>query len=212
MPLRDYLALRDTRPVADSAVLLDDGMRLAYLTAILQDGLLSPVSIAGSAGYAIQVQEYFAGLELIPAFAEKALETLRTHQPHNRTAVSPREPRFAIAFQVWEGKRDEVQPLRKGQYLAPIVHRGAMLMQRKIPVVGVLEMAAYVWDRPDAAHPERTLRDTSGVHVELAYVPGTLFDSPARCGTALDRLIMVNETLCSERELQTLQKLGMKRS
>lgn len=188
--------------------LATEALRLQYVTACLQDGMLAPVSVTGSAAIAAEAMEYFAGTEIVPALAEKALETMRTGVKHKRAAASPGEPRMAVAFTAWPGTRDEVQPQRKGLVVGQLLHTARVMIEQGVQIAGILEIAAYVWDRPDRKRPQLPLDEISGVQVEFGYLPGFLCGSTAKVQGRLSKVLMFNEHLLSAEEMQWCMEHG----
>jgi hypothetical protein len=152
------------------ALLLDDTARVAYINSRLAEALDRPLTSPGSAGLAKSALGHFSGLEVLPAFAEKALETLRDGDSHNRTAISP-DQHVAVLFVAWNGTHREVQPLRFGNYFKPFLGLGARLVERGLPLKGFLEIDAYLRDNAEADDPARALDELFEVDVEYSYIP-----------------------------------------
>src|SRR5215469_4913003 len=205
IPLKLYRT-RVGRDPDRRALLLDDTARLAYISARLADALDRPLRSPGSAGLAREVLGQFSDLMVLPAFAEKALETLRDGNSHNRTAISP-DQHVAVLFVAWNGTSREIQQLRFGRYLKPFLGIGARLVQQGLRLKGFLEIDAYVRDNAEADDPTRALNEVFEVDVEYSYIPGFLLGSSEKPGSSVPNAIMVNPDLCDPEEHQILKKL-----
>jgi hypothetical protein len=205
VPLKLYRA-RVGRDPDTRSLLLEDAGRLAYITERLADALERPLTSPGSAGLAKKVLGHFADLVVLPAFAEKALETLRDGNSHNRTAISP-DQHVGVLFVAWNGTCREMQPLRFGNYLKPFLGLGARLVQQGLRLKGFLEIDAYVRDNADADDPARALNEVFEVDVEYSYISGFLLGSSEKPGSSLPNAIMLNPDLCDPEEHQILKKL-----
>ncbi len=188
------------------ALLLDDTARVAYINRRLADALDRPLTSPGSAGLARSALGHFSGLEVLPAFAEKALETLRDGNSHNRTAISP-DQHVAALFVAWNGTHREVQPLRFGNYLKPFLGLGTRLVERGLPLKGFLEIDAYVRDNAEADNPARALDEVFEVDVEYSYIPGFFLGSSEKPVASLPNLVLLNPDLCDAEEHQVLKQL-----
>jgi hypothetical protein len=205
VPLKVYRALVGRDP-AGQAFLLDDTARVAYITQRLADALDRPLTSPGSAGLAKSALGPFSGVEVLPAFAEKALETLRDGNSHNRTAISP-DHHVAVLFVAWNGTHREVQPLRFGNYLKPFLGLGGRLVERGLPLKGFLEIDAYVRDNAEASDPAKALDEVFEVDVEYSYIPGFFLGSSEKPVATLPNVVVLNPDLCDAEEHQLLKKL-----
>jgi len=203
IPLARYQSLTGTRPV----VLLTDDQRHEYIAARLRQALDRPVTSPGSEGFARQALARFPGVDLAPHFAEKALETLRDGQIHNRTAISPGVPHLAILFVAWAGLHGELQALRYGNYLSSLYRTGKRFVDQGMNVVGILEIDTYLRDNADPDDPGCSLDETFEVEVEYSYLPGWAFGSSAPRTPPFSSVIMLNPDLCDDEERQVLDKL-----
>lgn len=203
LPLAAFLAARDIHGGPDE-VLLTDEERIAYLAQALWRAVDRPLTSPGSEVFAKKVLECFPGVDLMEGFAEKALETLRDGKSHNRTAISTRAPHVGVLFVAWNGTHREVQPERYGHYLQPLLATAHGLVQRGIPLAGLLEIDAYLRESADASQPTRPLEQVFAVDLEYSYVPGFLVGADASAAHPLPSMLMLNPDLCTEEERQLL--------
>jgi hypothetical protein len=188
-------------------VLLTDAERLTYVSGRLAQALDRPLTSPGSEGLARSVLERFGPTDVLMAFAEKGLETLKDGRMHNRTAVSPDPPRVAALFVAWNGTHREMQPERFGNYLGPLMATAHGITQRAVELAGFLEIDAYLRDNADAAQPALALDTLFEVDVELSFVPGAFLGYPAQKPNPLPKVALLNPDLCSPEELQLLRRL-----
>lgn len=206
IPLQQYLALVGRSPER-ATVLLDETQRISYLALRLSEALNRPLTSPGSEDLARLVLGHFQGIDVMVHFAEKAMETLRDGEMHNRTAVSPSEPHVAVLFVAWNGTHREVQSQRFGNYLQPLAATGMRLVQHGFQLAGFLEIDAYLRDNPDLNDPGRPLDEVFEVDVEYTYLPGYLLGSSNSTSTRLPRTVILNPDLCSPEENQLLRNL-----
>jgi len=205
VPRADYLA----RGGVEADVLKDDEARANYIALRLAAALEHPVTHPGSEQIALSALALFpSAAEILVAFAEKALETLRDGQFHSRLAVSPGPPSVAVSFTAWSGTHREVQPERYGRYLGPLVSVGTRLVEQGVELYGLLEVDAYVREGVDPAQPEIPRDEVFEVDVEFSFLPGMLFGFPAESENPLSPLVLLNTDLCSAEERQLLEKLN----
>jgi hypothetical protein len=145
--------------------------------------------------------------QILVAFADKALETLRDGQYHNRLALSPGPPSVAVSFTAWSGTHREVQPERYGRYLASLASVGKRLVEKGVKLYGLLEIDAYVREGIDPARPELPQHEVFEVDVEYSFLPGMLFGFPPNDENPLPRVVLLNTELCSAEERQLLERL-----
>lgn len=205
IPLKQYVARVGRRPDR-TTVLFDEAERISYLALRLSEALNRPLTSLASEGLVRLVLGHFQGTDVMPHFAEKAMETLRDGEMHNRTAVSPGDPRVAVLFVAWNGTHREVQPQRFGNYLQPLAATGMMFVQRGIHLAGILAIDAYLRDNPDLDDPGRPLDEVFQVDVEYSYLPGRLLGSSSSMSTPLFKAVILNPDLCSPEEKQLLRK------
>ena len=184
--------------------------RIAYVARRLAQAIDRPLTAPGSGALAGAVLAKFAQLDLMPPFAEKALESLRDGHYHSRMAISPSNPPFAISFVAWNGTHREVQSQRLGNYLSPLFSTARRLVEHGIQLGGFLEMDAYVRDNPDPDDPGKPLDEVFQLDLEYSYMPGRLLGSSAALGAYPLNAIMLNPDLCSPEEAQTLKELTMR--
>jgi hypothetical protein len=139
-------------------------------------------------------------------FAEKVLETLRDGASHNRTAVSPEDPRAAVLFVAWRGTHKDVMHLRSGNYLTPLLATASEIGKMGVRLAGLLEIDAYVREHVDPNDLGASLDRIFDVDVEFSYLPGILLGTSAAEAAALPQAFMVNLDLCSPEERQLLSK------
>lgn len=205
IPLQQYRA-RVGRMPDQKTVLLDETERISYLALRLLEAFNRPLTSPGSEGLAQLVLQHFQGTDVISPFAEKAMETLMDREMHNRTAVSPSEPRVAVLFVAWNGTHREVQSQQFGNYLQPLAATGMRLVQNGIHLAGFLEIDAYLRDNPDLNNPGRPLEEVFQIDVEYSYLPGYLLGSSELTSTRLPKMVLLNPDLCSPEEQQLLRK------
>jgi hypothetical protein len=194
----------------DGTILFTKEERIAYIAGRLAEAIDRPLTIPGSAALAHAVLARFGELDLMPHFAEKALETLTDGQYHNRMAVSASDPPFAVSFVAWSGTHREVQSQRIGNYLNSLFGTARNLVERGVQLGGFLEMDAYVRDNADVDDPGRPLDEVFQIDLEYSYVHGKLLGSSAPLGAYPLNALMLNPDLCSPEELQVLKKLAMR--
>ena len=201
----EYLISVGREPGPDT-VLADESARIAYVAQRLDKALDRPLTSQGSTGLARSVLSCFDPIQLLGAFAEKAIETLRDRNSHNRIAVSPDDPRAAVLFVAWSGTHRDVMPTRRGRYLEPFFATAKKITQAGVQLAGFLEIDAYLREHADAARPGKPLSEVFEVDVEFSYVPGfALGGSSSR--PELPKAFLVNLDLCSPEERQLLSKL-----
>jgi hypothetical protein len=205
VPLKAF-RVRVGRDPDARALLLDDTARVAYITLRLADALDRPLTAPGSAGLAQSVMGHFSGVDVLSAFAEKALETLRDGYSHNRTAISP-DQHVAVVFVAWKGTHRELQPMRFGNYLKPFLAHGMRLVQQGLKLRGFLEIDAYVRDNAEADAPAKAPDEVFEVDVEYSYIPGFLLGSSEKPVASLPNMVLLNPDLCDPTEHQVLKKL-----
>jgi hypothetical protein len=205
VPLKAYRVLVGRDPDAH-ALLLDDTARVAYISLRLADALDRPLTSQGSAGLAQSIMGQFSRDDVLPAFAEKALETLRDGNSHNRTAISP-DQHLAVLFVAWNGTHRELQPMRFGNYLKPFLALGMRLVQQGLKLRGFLQIDAYVRDNAEADSPAKALDQVFQVDVEYSYMPGFLLGSSEEPTASLPNVVLLNTDLCDAEEHQVLEKL-----
>jgi hypothetical protein len=93
-------------------VLFTEDERIAYIARRLTQVIDRPLTAPGSGALTRAVLAKFGELDLMPLFAEKALETLVDGKYHNRVGISRSDPPFAISFIAWSGTHREVQSQR----------------------------------------------------------------------------------------------------
>lgn len=152
------------------------------------------------------VLEYFQGIDVILAFAEKAMETLRDGERHDRTVLSPYEPRVAVFFVAWYGTHREVQSQRIGKYLQVLTSVGGQFVQMGFQLAGILEIDAYLRDNPDPDDPGISLDEVFQVDVEYSYLPGDMLGASEATSTRLPKIVILNPDLCSVEERQLIRK------
>lgn len=206
IPLQQYLARVGRRPER-ATVLLDETQRISYLALRLSEALNRPLTSPGSEDLARLVLGHFQGIDVMVHFAEKAMETLRDGEMHNRTAISPSEPHVAVLFVAWNGTYREMQSQRFGHYLQPLAATGMRLVQQGFQLAGILEIDAYLRDNPDLNEPGRPLDEVFEVDVEYSYLPGYLLGSSNSTSTQLPRAVILNPDLFSPEENQLLRNL-----
>ncbi len=211
IPLDLYVVRLGRQPVR-SAVLLEEKDRIAYVARCLSEALDRPLTNPGSESLARMVLQHFQATDLLPSFAEKAIETLRDQQMHNRVAISTEDPHVGVSFVAWSGTHREVQPQRFGNYLPSLYGTGRRLVEHGVLLAGLLEIAAYVREDPDIDDPGRPLEEVFDVDVEYSYLPGGALGSPSKRATSLPTAIMLNPDLCSPEQLQPLQAFMARRS
>ena len=209
IPLKLYLECAGRNPDR-GAILLNDTGRVAYIARRLLGALDQPLTAPSSAGLARPVLAHFSGVDILQAFAEKALETLRDGNSHNRTAISP-DQLVAVLFVCWNGTHREVQLLRIGKYLKPFLGLAGRLVERGLQIGGFLEIDAYVKDNPEANDPAKALDEVFELDVEYSYVPGFLLGSSNKAAGSLPSVVLLNPDLGDAEEHQLLKKF-MKRS
>ncbi len=205
IPLQRYLARVGKMP-GQETVLRDERERISYLAFRLSEALDLPLTNPGSEGLAQLVLGHFLGIDVMSSFAEKAMETLRDGERHDRTAVSPSEPHVAVFFVSWYGTHREVQSQRFGNYLQVFASVGMRLVQLGFHLAGILEIDAYLRDNPDPNDPGRPLDEVFQIDVEYSYLPGFVLGSSESTSTRLPRMVMLNPDLCSPEEHQLLRK------
>jgi hypothetical protein len=205
IPLQEYLAHVGRMPEQDT-ILLDDTQRFSYLALRLSEALNRPLTSPGSESLAQLVLQHFQSIDVISLFSEKAMETLRDGERHDRTALSPNEPRVAVFFVAWYGTHREVQSQRFGNYLQILASIGMQLVQMGFQLAGILEIDAYLRDNPDPNNPGRSLDEVFQIDVEYSYLPGYLLGSSESTSTRLPRMVLLNPDLCSPEEQQLLRK------
>ncbi len=205
IPLQQYLTRVGQRPER-ATVLLDETQRISYLALRLSEALNRPLTSPGSENLAQLVLGHFQGIDVLTIFAEKAMETLRDGEIHNRMAVSQSEPRIAVLFVAWNGTHREVQSQRFGNYLQPLAATAMRLVQHGIHLTGFFEIDAYLRDNPDPNDPGKPLDEVFLVDVEYSYLPGFLLGSSNSTSTPLLRVAILNPDLCSLEEDQLLRK------
>jgi len=203
IPLARYESLGSGRP----AVLLTDDERSDYIAERLNQAIDRPLTSPGSHTFARQVLAQFRGTDLLRPFAEKALETLRDGQPHNRTAMSPIEPRLAVMFVAWRGSHRQLQVQRFGNYLKPLAATATRFIQSGFNLAGILEIDAYVRDTSEPDEPFRSLDEVFEIDVEFSYLPGPMLGSSGPAQPPFSRQVMLNPDLFDEEERQLLDKL-----
>jgi hypothetical protein len=182
--------------------LFDEQERISYVASRLSKALNRPLTSPGSEGLARLVLGRFQGIDLMPHFAEKAIETLRDNESHNRTAVSTEAPHVAVLFVAWNGSHREVQAQRYGNYLGPLAATAMRIVQLGIELAGFLEIDAYVRDNPDPRAPGTPLDEVFQIDVEYSYLPGPLLGASGKAAALLPKTIMLNPDLCSREEHQ----------
>lgn len=205
IPREEYRA-RLAGKVKGKDVLTDDGQRIAYLARRLIEALDRPLTSPGSEGLAHLILGHFEGIDFLPHFAEKVLETLRDGNTHDRVLVSADEPRVAVWFVAWNGTHREVQSERFGQYFKSIATSGRLLVERGIEIVGLLEIDAYVRENLDLSELGRSFDDIFEIDIEYSYLPGFLLGSSAKAPGPLSKVLMLNPDLCSLDEKRILEK------
>lgn len=170
------------------------------LLQLLTRALEAPIASPGSEKLAHLALAHFEGLEILPAFAEKALETLRDGERHDRLAIARFEPHIAIWFVAWSGTHREAQAERYGHYLNTLAGTARSLVDRGIPIGGLLEIDAYLRETGDSD-------DDLELDVEYSYLPGFVFGSGSPGSDPLSRTILLNPDLCTPEEKQLLQRL-----
>lgn len=188
-------------------VLVNDRQRIEYLVRRLNGTLDRPLTAPGSEGLARMVLSHFENVDLLPHFAEKALETLRDGKRHDRIGVSPNDPRFAVWFVAWNGTHREVQSERYGEYFDRLAGIGRTLVRGDIAIAGLLEIDAYVRDNADLSQPGRSLDDVFEIDIEYSYLPGFSFDSSAEAPDQLSKALILNLDLCTPEQKRMLKKL-----
>jgi hypothetical protein len=211
MPLEQYVA-RVGREPGPPAVLLEERERIAYVAHRLSEALDRPFTNPGSEGWAREVLQSYQETDLLPTFAESAMETLRDQATHSATAISTEDIRVAVMFVAWSGTYREVQPQRFGDYLPHLFATGRLLVEQGILLAGLLEIDAYVRENPNVNDPTRPLQEVFEVDVEYSFLPGGVLGSPDEGATSLPALIMLNPDLCSPEQLQHLRALMARRS
>ena len=206
VPWDGYRKLARREPDGAS-VLFTEEERIAYVARRLADAIDRPLTSPGSAVVARAVLAEFGKLDLMPDFAEKALESIRDGNYHSRLAISPNEPPFALSFVAWSGTHREVQSQRFGRYLGSLLITARKIVERGFQLGGFLEMDAYLRDNADPDHPGKPLDEVFQVDLEYSYLPGVLFGSSAALGAYPLNAVMLNPDLCSPEEAQTLKKL-----
>jgi len=190
-----------------TSVLFTEEERIAYIARRLAEAIDQPLTVPGSAALARAVLAKFGDLDLMPHFAEKALETLVDGQYHNRMAISQSDPPFAVSFVAWSGTHREVQSQRIGNYLSSLYGSARNLVERGIQLGGFLEMDAYVRDNADPDHPCKPLDEVFQIDLEYSYMHGKLLGSSAPVGAYPLNALLLNPDLCSPEEAQVLKKL-----
>jgi hypothetical protein len=206
VPRAQYLAAVDPDNTRQQ-LLLSDAERLAYVAQRLDEALDRPLTAPGSEGVARSVLSQFGGVDVLTAFAEKAVETMRDGQRHDRTAISPDDPRVAIMFVAWSGTHREVQAERVGNYLEPLAGMAQRIVRQGIELCGFLEIDAYLRDNADPEDPASPLDEVFGVDVEYSFLPGFALGLSDEHDNPLPRAFIVNPDLCSPEEVQMLRKL-----
>lgn len=204
---RERYPLHLASKAGGSHLLLNDGQRIAYLVRRLNGALDRPLTVPGSEGLARLILGHFKGTDLMPHFAEKALETLRDGKTHDRVGVSANDPRLAVWFVAWNGTHREVQAERYGEYLDKLAGTGRMLVQCGVAIVGLLEIDAYVRDNADLSQPERSLDDVFEIDIEYSYLPGFSLGSSAKAPDQLSKTVILNPDLCPPEQKRMLEKL-----
>lgn len=187
-------------------LLLTEEERITYIARRLTEALDRPLTSPGSAGFVHRLLERFEGLDVMLHFAEKAMETLRDHQCHNRVLFPP-DRSVAISFLAWSGTHREVQPQRFGNYLSSLYTTACQILERGIKIQGFLELDAYLRDNPNSSDPMRPLSEVFEIDVEYSYLPGFAFGSKEEKPSSLLNVIMLNPDLCTPEENQLLRKL-----
>jgi hypothetical protein len=206
IPRDQYRARLDSKAEGGD-LLLDDKKRIAYLAHRLDGALDQPLTSPGSEGLARLILSHFEDIDLLPLLAEKALETLRDGNSHDRVGVSPDDPRLAVWFVAWNGTHREVQSERFGEYFKSLASTGRMLVQRGVAIAGLLEIDAYVRDNVDLSQPGRSLDDIFEIDIEYSYLPGFLIGSSAKATGPISKTVMLNPDLCSQEEKQIIEKM-----
>jgi hypothetical protein len=200
-----YLVSVEREPGPDT-VLADESARIAYVAQRLDEALDRPLTSQGSSELARSVLTCFEPSQLLAAFAEKAIETLRDGKSHSRMAVSSDEPRAAALFVAWSGTHRDVMPIRRGRYLEPFFATATKITQAGVQLAGFLQIDAYLRENVDAACPGRPLSEVFEVDVEFSYVPGFAIGG-SNSDSELPNAFLVNLDLCSPEERQLLSKL-----
>jgi hypothetical protein len=207
MPIKEYVGLVGREPGRE-AVLVDEPARIAYVASRLSDAFDRPLTSSGSSGLARAVFSHFQEVEVLSAFAEKAIETLRDGRSHDRTAVSPDDPRVAVLFVAWSGTHREVMPVRRGHYLQPLLATaGGIAAQVGVQLAGFLEIDAYVREHTEVKNPGKPLDQVFEVDVEFSYLPGFALSAHGSAAKALPQAFLINLDLCSSEERQLLSKV-----
>jgi hypothetical protein len=193
--------------VDDECLVLDDEERVRYIAHRLTEAMPRPLTAPGSDALAEAVLGRFPESDLLVVFAEKALETLRDGRRHDRTAISPVEPRCAVMFVAWYGTHLEVQAERVGSYLDSLAGVAMGIVHQGVPLAAFMEIDAYVRDRPDTGEPRRPLAAVFDVDVEYSYLPGLALGFPRDVDNPLPRAFVINRSLCTPDEAQSFRKL-----
>jgi hypothetical protein len=188
-------------------VLLDDAERKSFIADRLTEAFARPLTAPGSEVVAGAVLSLFGGVDLISSFAQKGLETLRDGQQHSLMVLSAHEPRVGVMFVAWNGTHVELQPMRFGSYLQPLLRSAFGLVEQGAALAGFLEIDAYLRDEPDPAEPDRGIDEVFAVDVEFAFLPGALLGCPAEQTRGLPPTLILNPDLCSPEEAQALERL-----
>ena len=190
-------------------ILADDPARLAYLARRLDVAIGRPLIGQGSDALVRAVLGLFPKPEIIViAFAEKALESLRDGAHHDRMVVPEDGPRAIIWFHAWNGTHREVQPLRYGDYLSGLFGGAFRMIERVGPLIGFLQIDAFVREDVDPGHPARPLDQTFAIDVEFSFMPGPMLRYPPDAPNPLPNIALFNRSLCTDQELQALDKLN----
>lgn len=185
-------AFRDTRATMNPPT-TDARRRLATL---IEAALQRPLTAPGSQAVADSALSRFPpDTDIIGAFAEKALEALDDGAQHNRTAITPNEPRVAVLFVAWNGTHREMQPERYGRYLNALWTMAHGVVDRGFALAGFLEIDAFVREAGDG---------TIAVDVEFSFLPGGLLGFPEDRHNPLPKALILNSSLLADEERQAL--------
>jgi hypothetical protein len=211
IPLKEYVARVGWEPER-TIVLLEENERISYVGGRLSEALSRPLTSPGSEGLARVILEFFQGLDVMGHFAEKALQTLRDGERHDRVLLSPHDPRACVWLVTWNGTHREVQAERFGNYLGTLASTATRLVERGFQLAGFLEIDAYLRDNPDPGDPGRPLDEVFEVDIEYSYLPGHLLGSSSETASLLPNVVLLNPDLCSPEENQLLRKFMARQS
>jgi hypothetical protein len=206
LPLERYLALAGQEPDTKSSLLLNDEDRVAYIARRISQVLDHPLTTASAAGLARAVFAHFPEIDIALLFAQKALETLRDGEPHNRTLVAPDETRVCVLFAAWNGTHRELQTSRYGNYLKPLLVTARRLIEQGVQLGGLLQIDAYVRDNPDVKSPAKALDEVFKIDIEYSYIPGYLVGCINKAANSLPNVAMLNPDLLTVEESQAIEK------